>query len=144
MTACCAALGRLGSGASSIKATADRITRYLYTNLTTGPDEDPACVLVRLFKTLPCHRFNPELQTAVDAHLGRKPADPRTTGLTLLGNSGVVSGWNAPARSSRFRLIPLAGPEALAKLPMFSQLFTYFQAAWGTLFRATLNFPRLN
>jgi two-component system, sensor histidine kinase and response regulator len=144
MTACCAALRRLGTGASSIEAAAERITRYLYTNLTTGRDEDPACVLVRPFKTHPYHRFSPELQTLVDTHLGRKPADPGMKSLTLLGNTGVVSGWNDPARSSRFRLNPLAGPEALAKPPMFSQLFAQFHAAYGTLFRTTLNFPRLN
>jgi len=129
MTACCAALRRLGTGASSIEAAADRITRYLYTNLTTGPDEDPACVLVRLFKTHPYHRLSHELQTLVDTHLGSKPADPGMKCLTLLGGTGVVSGWNDPARSSRFRVIPPAGPEALAKLPIFAQLFAQFHAA---------------
>lgn len=92
MTACCAVSRRLGTGASSIEAAADRITRYLYTNLTTGPDKDPACVLVRLFKTHPYHRLSPELQTLVDTHLGRKPADPGMKCLTLLSSTGVVSG----------------------------------------------------
>jgi hypothetical protein len=110
MTVCCAALRRLGTGASSIEAAADRITPHLYTNLTTGPDENPACVLVRLFKTYPYHRLSPELQPLVDTHPGNKPDDLGMKCLTLLGSTGVVSGWNAPARSSRFRVIPWPAP----------------------------------
>lgn len=84
---------------------------------------------MRLFKTHPYHWLSPELQTLVDTHLGSKPADPGMKCLTLLGGPGVVSGWNDPARSSRFRVIPPAGPEALAKLPIFAQLFAQFHAA---------------
>ena len=126
MTACGAALRQLGAGASSIEVAADRITRYLYTTLTTGPDEDPACVLVRAFKTHPYRRLSPELQALVDARLGGRPDDHEMKCLTLLSSTGAVSGWNNPALSSRFRVIPLDGPDALAKLPMFSQLFAQF------------------
>ncbi|MDP3090032.1 MAG: PAS domain S-box protein [Nitrospira sp.] len=126
MTACSAALRQLGTDASSIEIAADRITRYLYTTLTTGPDEDPACVLVRLFKTHPYDRLSPELQALADARLGGKPANPGMKCLTLLASTGAVEGWNHPAQSSRFRVIPLSGPDALAKLPMFSQLFAQF------------------
>lgn len=129
MTACSAALRRLGTGPSSIEAAADRIKRYLRTNLTTGPGEDPACILVRLFKTHPYHQLSSELQTLVDTHPGNKPADPGMKCPTLLGTTGVVSGWNDPARSSRFRVIPPAGHEILAKLLMFSQSFARFHAA---------------
>ncbi|KAF4515884.1 hypothetical protein B566_EDAN000119 [Ephemera danica] len=126
MTACSAALRQLGTGASSIEVAADRITRYLYSNLTTGPDEDPACVLVRLFKTHPYDRLSPELQALADARLEGAQAPPGMKCLTLLASTGSVAGWNHPAQSSRFRTIPLNGPDALAKLPMFSQLFTQF------------------
>ncbi|MEQ1656921.1 MAG: hypothetical protein ABL960_14620, partial [Nitrospira sp.] len=127
MTACSAALRQLGTGASSLEIAADRITRYLYTTLTTGADEDPACVLVRLFKTHPYDRLSPELQALVDTRLGAKPANPGMKCLTLLASTGAVEGWNHPAQSSRFRVIPLDGPNALAKLPMFSQLFAQFR-----------------
>lgn len=63
MTACMAALRRLGTGASSLEEAADRITRYLYTNLTTQPNEHPACVLVRLFKTHPYGRLKDRVAT---------------------------------------------------------------------------------
>ena len=126
MTACSAALRQLGAGASSIDIAADRITRYLYATLTTGADEDPACVLVRLFKTHPYERLSPELQALADVRLGDKPANPGMKCLTLLASTGAVEGWNHPAQSSRFRVIPLDGPNTLANLPMFSQLFAQF------------------
>ncbi len=126
MALCSTTIRRLGEGAASIEETAGRITRFLYTNLTTGPDEDPACVLVRAFKTHPYSRLTPELQALVDAKLGGPPASPDMKCLTLLGSTGAVPGWNNPALSSRFRVIPLAGPDALKRLPMFAQLFTQF------------------
>ncbi len=127
MTNCSAALRQLGTGASSIDIAADRITRYLYATLTTGADEDPACVLVRLFKTHPYDRLSPELQALADLRLGDKPANPGMKCLTLLASTGAVEGWNHPAQSSRFRVIPLDGPNTLATLPMFSQLFAQFR-----------------
>ncbi|MEQ1793454.1 MAG: PAS domain S-box protein [Nitrospira sp.] len=127
MALCSTTIRQLGEGATSMERVADRITRFLYANLTTGPDEDPACVLVRAFKTHPYARLAPELQTLVDASLGGPPALPEMKCLTLLGSTGVISGWNNPALSSRFRVIPLAGPDALAQLPMFAQLFAQFQ-----------------
>jgi|CXWL01.1.fsa_nt_gi PAS domain S-box-containing protein len=126
MALCSATVRQLGDGATSIEAVADRITRFLYTNLTTGPDEDPACVLVRAFKTHPYNRLTPELQALVDVSLGDKPTNLDLKCLTLLASTGAVSGWNNPALSSRFRVIPLAGPEALTQLPMFAQLLTQF------------------
>jgi len=126
MALCSTTIRQLGEDATSIESVADRITRFLYTNLTTGPDEDPACVLVRAFKTHPYNRLAPELQALVDARLGGPPASPDMKCLTLLGSTGAVSGWNKPALSSRFRVIPLAGPETLEQLPMFAQLFAQF------------------
>ncbi|ALA56947.1 Putative Histidine kinase (modular protein) [Nitrospira moscoviensis] len=127
MAACSSALRHLGDGASSLEDAADRVVRYLCANLTTQPDGEPACVLVRLFKTHPYGRLEPELQRLADRRLGESPPSPEMKCLTLLGSQGVVAGWNDPARSSRFRVIPLAGPEALSALPMFAQLFAQFQ-----------------
>jgi PAS domain S-box-containing protein len=141
MTACGAALRRLGTGASSIEDAADRITRYLYTNLTTQPDEDPACVLVRLFKTHPYGRLTPELQSLVDARLGEQPTAPGMKCLTLLAGTGAASGSNNQAQSSRFGVIPLTGPDALAKLPMFAQLFAQFRIDLPFLNRAKASLP---
>ncbi|MFZ1842318.1 MAG: PAS domain-containing protein, partial [Nitrospira sp.] len=123
MTACGAALRRLGTDATSLEQVADRLVRHLYRSLTMGHLREPACSLVRLFKTTPYSRLTPDLRALADARLGDTPPPPSLTCLTLLASAGAVPGWNDPARSSRFRVIPLDTLEAVERLPMFSQLF---------------------
>ena len=60
MTACGAALRRLGTNARSLQEVADRLVRHLYTSLTMAQTGDPACVLVRLFKTTSYDLLAPE------------------------------------------------------------------------------------
>jgi two-component system sensor histidine kinase/response regulator len=123
MTACGAALRRLGTDAASLEQVADRLVRHLYKSLTMGHLGEPACSLVRLFKTTPYSRLTPDLRALADTRLGNTPPAPSLTCLTLLASAGAVPGWNDPARSSRFRVIPLDTLEAVERLPMFSQLF---------------------
>ncbi|MFO0770536.1 MAG: PAS domain S-box protein [Nitrospiraceae bacterium] len=126
MTACGAALRRLGAGATGIEQVAQRLVQYLFNSLIRDEGRDPACALVRLFKTHPHSHLSSELQSLVAKRLGKAPDRPDTKCLTLLGSAGIVSGWNEPALSSRFRVIPLENPEAVDKLPMFSRLFRQF------------------
>ncbi len=123
MTACGAALRRLGTDATCLEQVADRLVRHLYRSLTMGHFREPACSLVRLFKTTPYSRLTPDLRALADIRLGDKPPPPSLTCLTLLASAGAVPGWNDPTRSSRFRVIPLDTLEAVERLPMFSQLF---------------------
>ena len=123
MTACGAALRRLGAGAKTFDEVADRLVRHLYTSLTLPQTGKPACVLVRLFKTTPYGLLAPDLKALADQKLSGAPGAPSMTCLTLLASAGMFPGWNDPALSSRFRVIPLATPDDLNRLPMFSQLF---------------------
>ena len=123
MTACGTAIRRLGVGAASFDAVADRLVRFLYTSFTKSQTGEPACVLVRLFKTTPYSRLTPELQKLAVIRLGERSPSPSLTCLTLLASAGAVPGWNDPVCSSRFRIIPLGNADDLARLPMFSQLF---------------------
>ena len=126
MTACGAALRRLGAGATGIEDVAQRLVRHLFSSLVRLETQDPACALVRLFETHPYSQLAPDLQALAVKHLGKTPPHSSTTCLTLLGSAGVVPGWNIPALSSRYRVIPLVSPEAVEQLPMFSQLFRQF------------------
>ncbi|ULA61426.1 MAG: Histidine kinase [Nitrospira sp.] len=123
MTACGAALRQLGAGAQTFDEVADRLVRHLYTSLTMVQTGEPACVLIRLFKTTPYELLAPDLKALADQRLGDTPSAPSMTCLTLLASAGMFPGWNAPALSSRFRIIPLGTSDDLNKLPMFSQLF---------------------
>lgn len=123
MTACAAALRRLGAGAVDLREVADRLVRHLYTSFTMAQTGDPACVLIRLFKTTPYGLLTPDLQALADRKLQPQQPSPSLTCLTLLASAGIHQGWNDPALSSRFRVLPLNGPDALERLPMFKQLF---------------------
>ncbi|MDP9132083.1 MAG: PAS domain-containing protein, partial [Nitrospirota bacterium] len=123
MTACGAALRRLGAGGANLEAVADGLVRYLYESFTLAKTGESACVLVRLFTTTPYCRLTPDLQALVAKRLGKIPEHPSLTCMTLLASAGTVAEWNDPSRSSRFRVIPLGSPEEVDRLPMFSQLF---------------------
>ncbi len=123
MTACGAALRRLGTGATTFEEVADRLVRHLCTSFTMAKTGEPACVLVRLFKTTPYGLLTPDLQALADQRLGDTPSAPSLICLALLASAGLLPGWNDPALSSRFRVIPLSRPADLERLPMFSQLF---------------------
>ncbi|MFO0720775.1 MAG: PAS domain S-box protein [Nitrospira sp.] len=123
MTACGAALRQLVTGAQTFDEVADRLVRHLYTSLTMPQTGEPACVLIRLFKTTSYEHLAPNLKALADQRLGGTPGAPSMTCLTLSASAGMVPGWNDHTLSSRFRVIPLRTSEELDKLPMFSQLF---------------------
>lgn len=123
MTACGAALRQSGAGAQSFDEVADRLVRHLYTSLTMPQTGEPACALIRLFKTTSYEHLAPDLKVLADQRLGGTAGAPSMTCLTLSASAGMVPGWNDHTLSSRFRVIPLRTSEELDKLPMFSQLF---------------------
>ncbi|MCS6294977.1 MAG: PAS domain S-box protein [Nitrospira sp.] len=123
MTACGAILRRLGAGANTFDEVADRLVRHLYTSLTMDQTGEPACVLIRLFKTSPYGLLAPNLKALADQNLGGAPGSPSMTCLTLVASAGSCPDWNDPALSTCFRVIPLDTPDALNRLPMFSRLF---------------------
>ena len=62
ITACGAALRRLGAGATGIEDVAQRLVRHLFSSLVRLETQDPACALVRLFETHPYSQLAPDLQ----------------------------------------------------------------------------------
>jgi len=126
MIACGQALRRLGDNARSMEEVATRTVQYLYRNLGASSSGEPACALIRLFKTHPFNELDPSHQEAVQAKLGRTPDQPNMKCYALLASAGQLPEWNHAERSKRYRAIPLASPEAVAQLPMFAQLFAQF------------------
>lgn len=123
MTACGAVLRRLGTGAITLQEIAHRLVRHLCTSFTRDKTGKPACVLVRLFKTTPYGLLTPDLQALADQKLQPQQPSPSLPCLTLFASAGIHPGWNDPTLFSRFRVLPLNGPDALERLPMFQQLF---------------------
>lgn len=136
MIACGQALRKLGEGARSMEETANRTVQYLYRNLGVSQTGEPACALIRLFKTHPFSELGPLRQEAVRTKLGRTPDQPNMKCYALLASAGQLPEWNHADHSKRYRAIPLASPEAVAQLPMFAQLFAQFGVELPTFLSA--------
>jgi len=125
MTECGAALRKMGDGAHGFEDAAARIVQYLYRNLLDGVGQ-PACALVRLFKTHPYRGIGPQLQEFAAKKLSTGTINPSQKCFVLGASAGEQPEWNNRSYSVRFKAIPLAGDQFVAQFPMFSQLLTQF------------------
>lgn len=98
-----------------------------------APTAAPACVLVRLFVTVPYAELEPDLQRCARAVLGGTPAAPAMKCLTLLGTAGDQPEWNSRHESVAHRALPLASEASVARSPMIAQLVSQFGLEVGTL-----------
>ncbi|WP_421655983.1 hypothetical protein [Leptothermofonsia sp. ETS-13] len=73
MTECGAALRKIGTGAVTMEAVANRIIRYLYENFIDPETGRQSLALVRLFKTHLYEDLEPELRSLVQQSLGGEP-----------------------------------------------------------------------
>jgi hypothetical protein len=116
------AILRAGQEANSMEACAQSVVRYLYDNLVTDSGE-PACALVRFFKTHSLGDLTPDLRSAALSALpaGLEP-NPGMKCLTLLATAGIEEDWNSRATSRGHRTIPLPSAKMVEQFPMISQL----------------------
>jgi len=131
--ACTAEVQRVGSDASTLEAVAQAVVGFLYESLV-DEDGEPACALVRLYKTHPFGRLTPELQEFARALLDEEPT-PDVRCLTLLGTRGSQPEWNETRLSRGHRAIPLPSEEVVARLPMVAQLITQLGIEVGDVVR---------
>ena len=125
MTDCSSCLRKLGDGAETMEAVAEKTVRYLYENFDDGQG-GRACALVRLFKTHRLDELDCELREFALAQLGGYPSAPEMKCLVLLGTAGVEPQWNHRDRSAGHRAIPLPSPDFVRTFPMISMLFSQF------------------
>ncbi|HJU05544.1 MAG TPA: hypothetical protein VJ692_10375 [Nitrospiraceae bacterium] len=138
MTECGAAIRRLSLHAASFEQSAQKIVHYLYTQLTNPATGQPACALVRLFKTHRFENLDAELQRFAVQRVGYSPA-PFTKCFTLMATAGDLPEWNDRTCSRRFKAIPISGDSFVAQFPMFSQLMTQFGMDLHALLRPRSN-----
>lgn len=86
-----------------------------------GPDGDQACPLVRVYLTIPFDELPPD-----DRSWAQQMTEPELEGsvncMTLMGTSGIESGWNDRKMSKGHRAIPLLSQQMVLRLPMISKL----------------------
>lgn len=122
MVQCGAALRKIGEQAASVEDVAARIVGTLDESFQIPGTGEPACVLVRLFKTYPYERLPADLREIVRRELAPTLPDPRTPCLALLGSCGLLPEWRDRTRSKGHRVIPLPSAEAVTRLPMVLEL----------------------
>jgi hypothetical protein len=126
MLNCAIALRNIDLGAKSMEEVADRMVRYLYENLIDQQTGQPACALVRFFKTHPYRDLNQSLQEAACDILGTRSIIPTTKCLTLLATAGDEPHWNSRHKSAGHKAIPLVDRDFIERAPMISQLIKQF------------------
>ena len=120
MYRCSASLRAAGEGATTADDAAQRIVSCLFECFRAPESGAPVCPLVRLFRTVPTSSLSPEETAEVIDAVG--PDELPNMVLSLRASRGVQPFWNEPARSRAHRLIPLASPRVLERMPMISGL----------------------
>ena len=132
---CGNSLQSLGSGASSMEDTANRIVKYLYDNITDSDTGQRANALVRFYKTHPYNQLEAGLRGFAQGILGSTPSSEDIKCLTLLATTGEKDQWNSRSRSDGHRSIPLDSAEMVASIPMIARLINQFGLEVGSVLR---------
>ena len=125
MTVLGSALRRSGEGAHSMEEVAGRVVRSLYEELVDPSTVEPACGLVRFFKTHDYGDLGEDLRRFAEGQLtDPAAASPGLKCLTLLATAGEKHDWNARERSVAHRAIPLESREIANRTPMITRLLS--------------------
>ena len=116
-------LHHLCDGCTSMEAAAQRIAETLFHELCDNAGK-PACVLTRLFVTLPVGELEESLRKRAVARLPELETAERArvNCLTLLGSMGVEPAWTNRQGSIGHAVTPLTCPDDLVRLPMIGKL----------------------
>ncbi|WP_339374020.1 sensor histidine kinase [Calothrix sp. PCC 6303] len=122
MSECGLALRRLGDNALSMEEVSNNIIQYLYNNFVDSSPNDKSCVLIRFFKTHSYRDLTPDLQKHAKEILSTPTVSNNLKCLTMLATAGELPEWNSRHQSVGHKAIPLANEDAIARMPMLSQL----------------------
>ena len=126
LTACSAALRKMGGSAANLEDAAQAVVQHLYEQLREGRDNTRICALARCFVTRRFDQLNAAQQTSARKLLAGTPVVGSIRCLVLLGSAGLRPEWNDPKLSISHRAIPLASEAMVQRLPMISQLVSQF------------------
>jgi hypothetical protein len=133
LTACSAALRKIGLGAASLEEAAQAIVSHLHEELRDGRRNGRVCALARFFVTRSYAKLDSELQACARQSLGSEPETPNMKCLILAGTAGLKPEWNDRMQSAGHRAIPLASEAMVRRSPMISQLVSQFGIEVHTL-----------
>jgi hypothetical protein len=107
----------------TLEDAAERAVEFFHRELVDERGE-PACALVRFFKTHPYRDLPEDLQAAVRAASPDAASIPDLRCLTLIATRGDEADWNSRHTSRGHRAIPLMSVEMVQQAPMIAQLIT--------------------
>lgn len=108
---------------ATLEEAADRAVEFFRRELVDERGE-PACALVRFFKTHPYRDLPQDLQAVARAASPDAASIPDLRCLTLVATRGDEADWNSRLTSRGHRAIPLTSVEMVQQAPMIAQLIT--------------------
>jgi hypothetical protein len=111
-----------------------RATRFFYRELADDHG-NPACALVRLFKTHEYDKLDEDRKTFVRKIVPEADRLQSLRCLVLVGTSGDEEEWNAPHFSKGHKAIPLTSEKVVEEAPMISQLIKQLGVKISTVLR---------
>ncbi|WP_414581321.1 sensor histidine kinase [Scytonema sp. PCC 10023] len=133
MSECGLAIRHLSDKANSMEDVSRIIIEYLYNDIIDIKNGEKTCVLVRFFKTHSYGELPLDLQEDARLRLGNITVPDSLKCLTLLASAGEVAEWNSRHKSVEHKAIPLKSEEAIARIPMISQLIQQLGLNPGTV-----------
>ncbi|MEA5569820.1 sensor histidine kinase [Calothrix sp. UHCC 0171] len=140
MSECGLALRRLGDDALTMEEVSNNIIHYLNQNFVDSSSHEKACVLIRFFKTHSYRELTPDLQEYASQILRDRIVSDHLKCLTLLATAGELPEWNSRYQSVGHQAIPLVDEDAIARIPMISQLIQQLGIDTGTVVQPDPNF----
>jgi hypothetical protein len=113
----------LADDPATLEEAATRAVEFFHRELVDERGE-PACALVRFFKTHPYRDLPEDLQAVVRAATPEATSVPDLRCLTLIATRGDEPEWNSRLASRGHRAIPLMSVEMVQQAPMIAQLIT--------------------
>ena len=107
----------------TLEAAAERAVEFFRRELVDERGQ-PACALVRFFKTHPYRDLPEDLQAVVREASPEAVSIPDLRCLTLVATRGDEEDWNSRRTSRGHRAIPLMSVEMVQQAPMIAQLIT--------------------
>lgn len=107
----------------TLEDAAERAVEFFRRELVDDRGE-PACALVRFFKTHPYRDLPQDLRAIVQAGSPDVPPPAELRCLTLIATRGDEPDWNSRLTSRGHRVIPLVSEEMVYQAPMIAQLIT--------------------
>lgn len=122
MLRCSAELKDVARDATSMGQAAEALVRYFRGAFLMPHSSEPACPLVRFYRTRDFGKLAADEQAFAGRLLDGAPAAPSMKCLQLLATAGDEPEWNSPAESRGHRAVPLPSVEMVRQAPMIAAL----------------------